>query len=242
MKFAAITDPTGFRLVEQFRLGYHLVLAQYVLSDSRYAHFYRKLHEAGHFIMLDNGCAEGITLSPQKLIEAANAVGADEIAMQDVWEDSDKTLEVFRSLEPWVPAKHRMIIPQGRTKEEWMACLKEMLRVSACRTIGVPKHLEGKGGRANILEEFAHHVPWTMREHEVHLLGVWDNPIVEVKDLVKRLPWVRGIDSAAPFAWAQQHLVIDTTTPHIGHVWGSPFSSGYATMNMQIMLETCEGI
>lgn len=238
MKLALITSPGGGPLITEFGLAYHMALAQYVLSDEAYAECYRTLHGRGHFIMLDNGAAEnGRSMSVKQLCLAAKAIGADEIVMPDVLDNCLETIAATQGALDSVPVRMRAVVPQGVDWEDWEYCAKKLVSMG-CRTICIAKRYERlPGRRAQALDIIRSH-DWHTT-YDVHLLGCHRNPLKEICDVVEDAPWVRGIDTAAPIAYAQ-HAALLTDQLHYSFEWGAPFDPGVAEFNVGLALEACK--
>lgn len=234
MKLAVITSPDGFGLLEEFRLSYHLLLAQHC-TDGAYLEYYKHLRAKGDFLILDNGAAElGESMDFARVLEHAAVLDVDEIAMPDVLGNSDETLKLFLQYCPYVPERRRMAIPQGRNFDEWTTCLNEML-IAGCRSIGVAKRYEQwVGGRAQLLEYLE--VIDAHRSYDVHLLGCYKRPSDELTGLNRAFPWIRGADTAAPFAYAQAGVNI-YLGEHVSHDWYGEFDAGLARTNIYNLLK-----
>lgn len=243
MKFALITAPRGFYLVDQLQLSYHLLLAHQVLAGFKYAEFYRARHDKGDFIMLDNGAAEDGTLDIDQLMEAAELVHADEIVLPDVMGDQQATVYATMNHKVLnaIPPRRRAIVPQGNSIDEWLTCTNYFVDNLDFATLCIPKHLERfEGGRIRALE-IIEKLGWH-DYYNVHLLGIWSDPYKEPKYLASAAPWVRGIDSAAPLALAQAGLRLeDANIGHVSHSWTKTFSRATATRNIDIMLHLVGG-
>lgn len=239
MKYALITPPLGFALLETFNLGYHFVLPQY-LKDEYYMDTYRKLHRRGHFILMDNGAAElGEGIADDELVRAAEAIGADEVVMPDVLDNTGATLERTYAAHHRFPKHKRAMCPQGTSWEEWEYCATVMLNMG-CATLCVAKRYELlPGGRLralSIIEANGWH-----RDHHIHLLGCAKYPIGEAMAASKRAPWVRGIDTAAPIAYAQNGCRLDTPIERFSVEWEADFELPLAYTNVELFLEACGG-
>jgi hypothetical protein len=245
MKLALITDPKGFTVVNNLELSYHLVLAQYVRNDPKYADYYKDRKSTGDFIMLDNGAAENVKLDLHELRTASEILNPDEIILPDVLFDSEATFKASThpDVTTSIPAVKRAVVPQGNTFDEWISCAKRLITAIEFRTLCIPKHTERfEGGRVRILKEIE---SWKWHEHyTVHLLGVWGSPIEEIRRNYEAAPWVRGIDTAAPFAWAQHGVDITELTPalHISHTWGKKFDKHLAYSNGLALLNAVWGM
>jgi hypothetical protein len=224
-----------------------MVLAQYVktkqFASEDYLIFKIK-RRRGQFVILDNGTPEGELQGNNSLMEAYRIVQPDELVLPDVWEDRSATVRaVIQFVEEYgdeVPPIKRMVVPQGLSMSGWKACLQELVSEVSFTTIGVPKHLDGKegGGRVEAVR-WIEQMGWHNHYH-VHLLGCYQDPVREVREIMAIAPWVRGIDTAAPFAYAQEKKDI-TVGYHISYEWGAPFDEETASWNIDAMLRACSG-
>lgn len=218
MKLALISSPDEFPIQEYMRLGYHLALAQELMQDTKYHNYYISKSRESDFIIVDNGAAElGRSLEFSDVLDVANSVDADEVCLPDVLKDKMSTLALHYENYDKVPVRNRMVIPQGESIKQWLECLLEMLEVFDFRTIGIPKHMNDYvGGRLALLEAIQksrYHL-----EFNVHLLGCHNSPLQEAREVMKKYPWVRGIDTAAPFAHAQAKQRMNYSK-HLSYNW-----------------------
>lgn len=239
MKYAVITPPHGFDLVDQLGLGYHFTLAQY-FSDFEYASFYMRKRRQGHFIMLDNGAAElGASISLDMLLWAADLVEPDEIVMPDVLDDYEKTLERTEAALGRVVPRRRAMCPQGTTWKEWTECARQMIEMG-CKTLCVAKRYEKlPGGRPHALRIVKAN-GWD-KTHDIHLLGCYDNPMSEIYMACQVLPTLRGVDTGAAVAYAQQGVSLDHPF-HCSLEWDKSFDEDRALRNMQYYVTAHEGV
>ena len=243
MKFAAIIPPVGdgLRILERVGLGYHLVLAQELLRNKEYREYYRILGRLGHFIICDNGAAEHETPPFEEVVKVAKYIGASEIVMPDVVLDKQGTLDALlqsRVLD-LVPPRMRFIVPQGRTAEEWRQCHIVMHRELDSRyaTIGLSKYHHvpyGPGGRAQLLSLLPQ---WIRANTNIHILGIaTSDPFEEVAQLsAAAAASIRGIDTAAPIAYAQRVRPLPdpaSTGEHISVSWDAPFDLDLGRSNV----------
>ncbi len=179
-----------------------------------YTAFFMSAAAAGKFVMMDNGLIENDPRPITELAEKAMLIGASEMIMTDVFCDKEATLKAIeegvKALEG-VEHPRLMLVPQGKTVDEWVECAHEII----CKythldyTIGVPKvlvHLGGRDGRVEALTKLVDRCP-VAKHKTYHLLGCWTTPleITIIDKLVQQgnLPNVRGVDSAIPYVYAR---------------------------------------
>lgn len=238
MKLATITSSEGFFAIKRAELSYHMVLGQDLVNCTDTHDFYAGRHLRGDFVMVDNGAAEpGEERVPfREIVRAADSIEADEIVMPDVLRDRLGTLELLKDTDTLrlVHPRQRCLVPQGDTWNEWLQCLDYMVEHIPFATIGIPKHLEQlEGGRKYALK---HIVQRCYHKHyHVHLLGVWKHPFTEIGQAIETLPMVRGIDTAAPVAYAQNHSFI-RDDEHFSVDWKGTVPFSLTLDNIQILL------
>jgi len=254
MKFASIV-PTKLLMTSKGQksspaaLGYHLVLAPQILREPFYRDYYCRLHQQGHYIILDNGAAEEGTVSYSELQMAAEEVGADEVVIPDVLGDADRTSRLCEEF-PYYDFRHAHLafVPQGRTPDEWMECAIGNLSLAqmnggGIHTVMFPKHTESfLGGRPALLHRFWGRVKYL---YHVHMLGFYANPVKEIRELRKVDPHnrIRGVDSGAPVAYAQYNINLYradvATLKHVSLEWDQLAPWDLIDENTEAILEEC---
>lgn len=213
MKFATVLPPHLLESLGGVVGDYHLVLAQYALEDKSYAEFYTQCCVEGHYIIMDNGVAEGARLSGDDLEKAFLRLMPHEIVAPDRLNDSESTWWLSKEFcdQTWVQrARARgvklMVVPQGRSWHEWCSSYAQLL-VHEPDSVGISKFdahympFSGTKGRLAAV----HHILTASTEYyqpAIHLLGLFANPIelALISTLVGQS--VRGADSVLPVAAA----------------------------------------
>lgn len=211
MKIATIVPTAYLDLVQNDDC--HLCLAQLIGKDKEYTTFYERAANAGKFVILDNGAAEGYMPKIEALCEKALALKASELVLPDKFFDTKKTLEATHDAIDFLVGEsyggRLMAVPQGRTLKEWFKCAVEMLRWPV-DTIGIPKNLvsiDGPFARVKAvsgLRDFAD----VSRQFDIHLLGCWEDPR-EVGLVFKNTEDVRSVDSRMAYLYASQRLLLN---------------------------------
>lgn len=181
---------------------YHMALA-HLVGNGIYRGIMKDRAQRGDFILMDNGVVEtGQALDPRYLVARAFSIMASEIILPDVICDGEATLRMGESALHdvqklgWVYPGQVMAVPQGRTPNEWEACLREMLAWPV-DTIGISKFTwlrQVFSSRWDILKEYGDYID--DRGKKVHLLGCV-SPL-EIRSINLTFPWVRGVDSGYP--------------------------------------------
>ena len=187
---------------------YHLVLSHLVHQDPEYAEFYKR--QSSHsYIILDNSAHEfGKETDGERLLEAAELCGAHEIVLPDRLFFGRDTLRKstagYKYLSDVVLlGTNFLVVPQGRTLKEWRECLRGLLELST--TVGLSKDYETWPGGLPRLAKII------MKEggRQIHLLGC-PRSVGQLLKL-RRLPGVRGTDSAKPLVLASQGQVFPSS-------------------------------
>lgn len=235
MKLAVIAPPKALGLIDN--QGYNFALGQELCRDGAYHKWHEVAAYEGRFIIVDNGAAE-----PEeervafKDIEVMSRGIADEIILPDKLRDASWTLE--HSLDgdvlSKVPSRKRFVVPQGKDWNEWKECLHMMFTIAIPATIGIAKWIEGglPGGRPQalkyILEAGYHH------HCHVHLLGIYEKPFEEARNAYKVYPGIRGVDTGASIAYAQQGAEI-SDNEHYSLQWEGSVHARLAMQNISAL-------
>lgn len=212
---------------------YHLLLS-HLCEDVEYLKFYVKEKSAGSYLILDNSAHEfQAGEGPQRLLEVAVRLQADEVVVPDYLEDADQTVAKAIDAFRWFAGKGReafeqldprlMIVPQGDSFYSWRRCLHHLTEVfyraqssapelfRRSPVIGVSKDYEVfDGGLPRLLEKVI--LPHaTSMGSPIHMLG-WGRRLWDLKIVARDFgPFIRTVDSAKPFVYAMANVKLD---PH----------------------------
>ena len=208
---------------------FHLVLS-HLLDDQAYHDYYKECSQRGHYLLLDNGAHENAHGEPiETLMHKAMLLGAHEVAMPDVLEDAERTAERTLEALAWIADNRHlyeeagcprlMVIPQGSELLEWQLCLSLIVQgversggfLKAPPVVGISKDYDHwEGGIEHLVESVA---PLHGNGWDVHMLGV-PRRVRAVRNIAERYPWVRSTDSAKPYVYALEGLLMfDSPTP-----------------------------
>lgn len=215
MKFAPIA-PT----FNTDRLGdlssYHFILANEVAKDlPQWKYYCDRWRRRSDFIILDNGTVEEGVYNIDDYVDMANELRVDEVILPDILGDCNATLRLIRDNQSSlsaIPRYARMYVPQGKTIEEWEYCYVHA--PLNFRTLGVPKRVLNAEplDRVKVMKKLIE----VEYQGPIHLLGMLGHPLQDLRNL-REIAWrVRGMDSAAPCAWAQHDSLIMPTKPDSG--------------------------
>lgn len=199
LKIAEIVPVSCLEMTSAYQ--YHMCLAHLVGLDNdeskKYTDFYRRMSDEGRYVLMDNGAAEGSQLDFASLIKKYELIHPTEIVLPDALLDSEetvgRTVTFYRIYKEMIKDYKLMVVPQGRTFDEWCKCAVDLLSKVPVDTVGVSKFLEMDTGEPNIRVracEFLRNF-----DVEIHLLGCSEGPAV-VRNARAVNKSVRGCDSA----------------------------------------------
>jgi hypothetical protein len=180
--------------------------------------FYAKLaKEVKGYKILDNSLIElGGAVDMKRILDAAEAIGADEIILPDVFQKGPETIDAVnmalselndRYVNRSWPFK-LMAVAQGRDEKEWYECYMALLKNPDIDVIGIPKVLAKMHpqGRPHFVNE---HCNLTIKSH--HLLGLWYS--TKEFEGYNRLEDIRSCDTVLMGYMAKHGLAIDGVRP-----------------------------
>ena len=154
----------------------HMFLTHLVEKYPFYAKFAK---EVKGYKILDNSLIElGGAVDMKRVLDAAEAIGADEIILPDVFQKGPETINAVNEALSELNDRYAnrkwpyklMAVAQGRDEKEWYECYHELLNNPDIDVIGVPKVLAKAHpqGRPHFVNE---HCDLKRKPH--HLLGLW---------------------------------------------------------------------
>lgn len=191
---------------------YLMALAHVVQESPTYSAWFRSRTREGAFVLLDNGAAEnGEGLSIKALLDAALAVRASQIILPDAISDAEQTLRLGKDAVGYPPLRYPqhlwslMAVPQGRTAEEYLDCVREMTRWPI-QALGITRFLINTGIVTHRREILGEILEITDGKLDLHLLGCPNDPI-EAYEIEQTYPGaVRGTDSGIAAIFTQEGL------------------------------------
>ncbi len=160
----------------EFNQPMHMYLTHMV---EKYPMYVQVAKQAPGYKILDNSLIElGSAMTIDRVLDAAEKIGADEIILPDVFQDGGATLnavdkalvEIDRRYQGKCPFK-LMAVAQGTNWPNWNRCYEELMDRSEVSVIGVPKVCAKMlpGGRPEVMRRSQ----CRLLEKEHHLLGLW---------------------------------------------------------------------
>jgi hypothetical protein len=209
MKLALI-PPVGW---ENYLVEGTMGMALAQVSDGGYRQAFRKLQQSGRHVILDNGAAEGAYILGRDLFRIAAEVSADEIVMPDVPTDAVETrkavAQFLRHNEHRAQDYFFMAVVQGTTMDELKRIVEYYLTLPHVSVLGLPRNLLRATGNTSIRLELATWIETETRSLPIHLLGSSRVHPEEVKWVARYAPFVRSVDTSAPFVFAIHGKSID---------------------------------
>lgn len=210
MQFAPICpvsyDPAQFT-------KYHLILAHQVLQDKVYADYYKSLG-FGHTIIIDNSTVE--LGAPVNVLKAAKEFIGSKVKIiivaPDVLGSKEESLRLCKEFfilwtslkevrDPFSMEQFQlMAVPQGKTRDEWITCLKELSKLGHFDFVGIPRICEDMpGGRSYLRYAVSSFLFKEKYDNgwKFHLLGIQHN-IQEIEWALDLGNSVVGVDSSLP--------------------------------------------
>lgn len=204
MRFAPIV-PIGYDPASVTNT--HLILAHEVLANEETAQYYASLNPYQHMVILDNGVVEiGSSVSHEQLISAWVKAPYAWCVVPDSMGNREETIllgKQFITHLPHYPLLNKlMIVPQGKTINEWLDCLDYLRGVTPSKPVtcmlGIPRITEDwAGGREQLLK-------LSRWQDRVWLLGI-QHRLSEVY-WSWRYSMVQGVDSSLPARAAQASM------------------------------------
>lgn len=213
--FAPVVPPQILQYMDGAGIlgSYHLLLAKETLEAPEVFDSIFRQRPRVRTVFMDNNVAEtkGQPLSIKEVAEAVRITDANVVILPDVYLDCDATIESCKeALHTWseglrnVPGPYTfMIVPQGKTMEEWIRCAEAFVDEADIGWWGIPRNLTDLphvGSRVQAIKVAAA----LNRYRQIHLLGFSEDIVDDI--LCARLPEVEGIDSAVPMRAASMGL------------------------------------
>jgi len=190
---------------------YFLALA-HLVHKHEYRSFFRRAAKRGAFVCMDNGVVEtGHAATAVRLLKCAQLLEPDEVILPDELCDSERTLRrsmrALKFLSKKLPETAFMVVPQGKTRMEWIQCVQEMVEWPVA-TIGISRFLVNAGVYKNRLDALRDVPELLESTKDIHLLGC-PGDLLEFSRIEQALPGrVRGVDSGIAAICAQEDVVL----------------------------------
>lgn len=160
----------------EFNQSMHMYLTHLV---EKYPCYVRTARAAGGYKILDNSLMElGEAMTIERVLDAAEEIGADEIILPDVFQDGRGTIDAIDKALGTIGSRYMgkspfklMAVVQGKDFLEWSQCYEELLARSEIDVMGIPKVCAKMlpGGRPEVMRNRK----CGLRKKPHHLLGLW---------------------------------------------------------------------
>lgn len=191
----------------------HMFLTHLVEKYPFYAEFAKNVRG---YKILDNSLIElGGAVDLDRVLAAAEKIGADEIILPDVFCKGPETLDavadaltMIHGIYPDGCPFKLMAVAQGRDEEEWYTCYKALMQNPYIDVVGIPKVLAKMHpqGRPHFVNELCN---LGYKPH--HLLGLWYS-MTELNEY-ERLCDIRSCDSVLMGYMAKYGLMENGVRP-----------------------------
>ena len=181
------------------RQRYELYLTHKILEDPQKFEFLSR-EKGGSFKILDNSACElNEGMDFDKVLKAAEIIGANEVVLPDIRQDSyslSKTLEVLANIDTNNIPYRLAAVVQGTTTTEVLQCAIQILSLKSISTIMIPKWyttLDSTNGLGRLsLTRTIYDLMTTDTHKDIHWLGLGTG-IRELISPVSNL--VRSVDT-----------------------------------------------
>lgn len=233
---------------------YQLLLPQCLNEDRRYVRAYTRARRNGHYLILDNGVAEGNDTTVEELHDLAASMMVNEIVVPDVMKDTENTLLNAHAFSEDLPSPrdikfNYMGVVQGSSIGECQDCIHGFSALKYITTLGIPRHLLttiGEEARIDLVNCIRNYYD---NRFEIHLLGM--NPTF-TDELISfgrayRMAGVRGIDTSAPFNYALANTLMSKTNVAVARPtdyfeqYVDPDTRAISSANIAIMKDWVRG-
>lgn len=187
----------------------HMYLTHMVEKYPMYASTAR---DAQGYKILDNSLIElGGAVDLERVLSAAEIIGADEIILPDVFRGGPATVKAVKEALQYLTNKwpnrdwpfKLMAVAHGATVEEWYECYKQLIAMPDVDVIGIPKVLAKMHpkGRPYFVNELC-----DLHRKPHHLLGLYYS-VAEFADY-HNLEWIRSCDTVLLGFMAKHEMAI----------------------------------
>lgn len=180
-----------------------MLLAHLAKHDS---YVQEALNHPDNYKICDNSIIEmGSTFSIDKLVEAAEKMGCQEIILPDGYPRGDVTRKLVLEALEWLKEHNYigkfkiMAVCHGRDYEEWLETFNLFNSIPEIDVLGIPKVLQ-RWLPSKSREELA--PVFTNTDKEIHLLGTWFSLEEEVNMPKELRARIRSCDTCLPFYYA----------------------------------------
>lgn len=207
----ALIPPTSM-LWQTESQSMHLLLPE-VMSHPTMDAFVARVHG---YKILDNGAAEGATVSINRLHMLCALGMFNEVVAPDALGDAAFTLSSAQSMQHFkglLPDMNIMAVVQGHSLAEVMKCYTALYYMDWIDVIGLPRDLNvrfGRESRAQLASSLNNDPGFNKKP--LHCLGSYYLWPEEIKYL-REIPIVRSMDTSLPYVFGYHMLTFDDAVP-----------------------------
>lgn len=225
---------------------YQLMLPHLLNSPAYHEFMVRMSFDPYKYVILDNGANEGVDVSFEQLAAIARHYAVDELVLPDVMGDyslTEQRAEEFISASRYLlPHSTRLgFVLHGSSVDDVIinfAILRRQKLFLSVDVIYLPRML-GKGDELTARVEIAKQIRPMLQHKPIHFLGAVPEFVAEGMTIRREVPWVRSMDTSAPFVYALRHKPIDGGEV-LRRDHSSYFSSRMNPIERQLAIANCE--
>ena len=205
-----------------------MILAHLCEEGSDYVKYYNNSRKWREWTLLDNGAAENSQIDDEALIEKVKLMHPNVVIAPDTLFDGEKTIEqsmaFIKKIRSEVPQVKIMVVPHGKTEDEYIKTFHYFNECDDVDWIGVSKFVSVKPFTDRITCFMKLMEAGIQFKKPIHVLGC-NNP-VEIAYITK-IPQVKSIDSCIAYLYKDQEIPLDNSinkrldTPHDFFEWGA---------------------
>lgn len=166
--------------------------------------------------ILDNGCAEGASVSVNRLGRLCETDLFHEVVAPDILGDTAFSISSASSMKHFkelIPGIKVMAVVQGKSLAEVMKCFGALYYMDWIDVIGMPRILNiqfGKESRVKLCMSLNNDPAFNQKPF--HCLGSYYPWPEEAKEL-RAIPLVRSMDTSLPYVFGYHDLTFDDVVP-----------------------------
>lgn len=203
--------------LDEIRDDSYFMALSHACENEEYLKFFRERAKDNRYVILDNSAVEtGAPEDFKTYMEKATAIGVSSIMLPDVFQDARATLDsAYWALDDYaldikLLSMDVMVIPQGRSIDEWLKNAKDLSDIVLDRGMspifGIScRYTSMFGGTRSLAILLLHH---HRNEYlKIHLLGCYADPRIDVRPILN-FHFITGVDSSYAAVYTENILKI----------------------------------
>ena len=189
-----------------------MILAHLCKEGSDYVNYYNETQKFREWTLLDNGAAENSQIDDEALIEKVKLMHPNVVIAPDTLFDGEKTIEhsmaFIKKIRSEVPQVKIMVVPHGKTEDEYIKTFHYFNECDDVDWIGVSKFVSVKPFTDRITCFMKLMEAGIQFKKPIHVLGC-NNP-VEIS-FINKIPQVKSIDSCIAYLYHNVEIPLDNS-------------------------------